>query len=49
MPIGLNIGDGTDAQGNARWEAIANGNDGAAAGCELEIASLLMPAIALAI
>lgn len=41
MPIGLNIGDGKDAQGNARWEAIANGNDGAAAGRELEIADLL--------
>jgi len=41
MPIGLNIGDGTDAQGRARWEAIANGNDGPAAGRELEIARLL--------
>jgi alkaline phosphatase D len=41
MPIGLNIGDGNDAQGNARWEAIANGNDGPAAGRELEIADLL--------
>ncbi len=41
MPIGLNIGDGTDAQGNARWEAIANGNDGPAAGRELEIARVL--------
>ncbi|MCK9609263.1 MAG: alkaline phosphatase D family protein [Methylomonas sp.] len=41
MPIGLNIGDGSDAQGNARWEAIANGNDGPAAGRELEIARLL--------
>ncbi|MCD2451569.1 alkaline phosphatase D family protein [Methylicorpusculum oleiharenae] len=41
MPIGLNIGDGSDAQGDARWEAIANGNDGAAAGRELEIAELL--------
>ncbi|MEQ1528093.1 MAG: alkaline phosphatase D family protein, partial [Methylococcales bacterium] len=41
MPIGLNIGDGVDAQGNARWEAISNGNDGPAAGRELEIAKLL--------
>lgn len=41
MPIGLNIGDGNDAQGNPRWEAIANGNDGPAAGRELEIADLL--------
>ena len=36
MPIGLNINDGKD-----RWEAIANGNDGAALGRELEIARLL--------
>jgi alkaline phosphatase D len=41
MPIGLNIGDGVDAQGRARWEAIANGNDGAPAGRELEMAELL--------
>lgn len=41
MPIGLNIGDGMDAQGNPRWEAIANGNNGPAAGRELEIARLL--------
>nr|WP_228720002.1 alkaline phosphatase D family protein [Methylococcus geothermalis] len=41
MPIGLNIGDGSDAQGRPRWEAIANGNDGPAAGRELEIARLL--------
>ena len=41
MPIGLNVGDGTDASGNPRWEAIANGNDGPAAGRELEIAGLL--------
>jgi alkaline phosphatase D len=41
MPLGLNIGDGVDAQGNARWEAIANGNNGVAAGRELEIARLL--------
>lgn len=41
MPIGLNVGDGVDAQGNARWEAIANGNNGPAAGRELEMAGLL--------
>jgi alkaline phosphatase D len=41
MPIGLNIGDGTDAQGKARWEAVANGNNGVAAGRELEMAKLL--------
>ncbi len=41
MPIGLHIGDGTDAQGRARWEAISNGTDGQALGRELEIARLL--------
>ncbi len=41
MPIGLNIGDGTDAQGKARWEAVANGDNGVAVGRELEIAKLL--------
>lgn len=41
MPIGLNVGDGRDANGNARWEAIANGNDGPARGRELEIAGVL--------
>nr|MBF0684878.1 alkaline phosphatase D family protein [Pseudomonas sp.] len=35
MPIGLQITDGP------RWEGIANGNDGAALGRELEIAELL--------
>jgi alkaline phosphatase D len=41
MPIGLNIGDGVDAQGQLRWEGIANGDDGPAAGRELEMARLL--------
>ncbi|MEQ1559856.1 MAG: alkaline phosphatase D family protein [Methyloglobulus sp.] len=41
MPIGLNIADGVDTQGKPRWEAIANGNDGPAAGRELETARLL--------
>lgn len=35
MPIGLQITDGP------RWEGIANGNDGAALGRELELAELL--------
>lgn len=41
MPIGLHVPDGQDAQGRARWEAIANGDDGKALGRELEIAELL--------
>ena len=41
MPIGLRIGDGQDANGAARWEAIANGQDGPPLGRELEIAGLL--------
>lgn len=41
MPIGLNVGDGKTAAGAARWEAIANGNDGAPLGRELETAELL--------
>ena len=40
MPIGLNVGDGKDAEGRPRWEAVANG-DGPALGRELEIAQLL--------
>ncbi len=36
MPIGLYVADGAD-----KWEAIANGNDGAASGRELETARLL--------
>ncbi len=40
MPIGLNVGDGKDAEGHPRWEAVANG-DGPALGRELEIAQLL--------
>jgi alkaline phosphatase D len=40
MPIGLPVGDGKDAEGRARWEAVANGN-GPALGRELEIAELL--------
>lgn len=41
MPLGLRIPDGTDAQGRARWEGIANGDDGIARGRELEFADLL--------
>lgn len=40
MPVGLCVPDGKDAEGRARWEAIANG-DGPALGRELEIARLL--------
>lgn len=41
MPIGLHVGDGKDAQGNDKWEAIANGDDGMPLGREIEIARLL--------
>jgi alkaline phosphatase D len=41
MPLGLNVGDGTTAAGEPRWEAIANGEPGAAKGRELEFAELL--------
>jgi len=41
MPIGLCVPDGKDASGQARWEAIANGENGAPLGRELEIAGLL--------
>lgn len=40
MPIGLNVGDGKTAQGLDRWEAVANGNNGAPLGRELEFAEL---------
>lgn len=41
MPLGVQIPDGTDEQGRAKWEGPANGNDGPASGRELEIAELL--------
>ncbi|MDP2904615.1 MAG: alkaline phosphatase D family protein [Methylovulum sp.] len=41
MPIGLNISDDFVNNPPQRWEAIANGNDGPAAGRELEMARLL--------
>jgi alkaline phosphatase D len=40
MPIGLRIGDGTDADGRDRFEAVANG-DGAVRGREFEVADIL--------
>ena len=41
QPIGLDIGDGKDLEGRPRWEAVSNGDPGAPAGRELEIARLL--------
>ena len=41
MPLGLNVGDGTTPRGQPRWEAVANGEPGAAKGRELEFAELL--------
>lgn len=41
MPLGVQIPDGNDEQGRAKWEGPANGNDGPASGRELEIAELL--------
>ena len=41
MPLGLNVGDGTTPGGQPRWEAVANGEPGAARGRELEFAELL--------
>lgn len=41
MPIGLNISDDYAHNPPQRWEAVANGNDGPAAGRELEMADLL--------
>jgi alkaline phosphatase D len=40
MPLGLQVGDGTDAQGRPRWENVANG-DGPVLGREFEIADIL--------
>jgi alkaline phosphatase D len=40
MPIGLNVGDGVTPTGQPRWEAVANGEPGAAKGRELEFAEL---------
>jgi alkaline phosphatase D len=41
MPLGVNVGDGTLPNGQARWEAMANGDPGGPKGRELEIAELL--------
>jgi alkaline phosphatase D len=41
MPIGLNISDDYVNNPPQRWEGVANGDDGPAAGRELEIARLL--------
>lgn len=41
LPVGLGVPDGKDAQGQAKWEGVANGDNGAARGRELEIAELL--------
>ena len=41
MPIGLHVADGKDAEGRARWEGGANGDDGAPKGREIEVARLL--------
>ena len=41
MPISLQVDDGKEADGRSRWEASANGDDGAPSGRELEIAGLL--------
>ena len=40
MPIGLQVGDGTDTQDRPRWENAANG-DGPVLGREFEIADIL--------
>jgi alkaline phosphatase D len=41
MPIGLGVPDGEVRPGVARWEAIANADNGAPKGRELEVAELL--------
>ncbi len=41
MPIGINISDDYEHNPPQRWESLANGNDGPAAGRELELARLL--------
>ncbi|WP_339479042.1 MULTISPECIES: alkaline phosphatase D family protein [unclassified Pseudomonas] len=41
MPIGLGVPDGEVSPGVPRWEAVANGDPGAAQGREMEIAELL--------
>ena len=41
LPLGINVDDGKLPDGQARWEAVANGEPGAPKGRELEIAELL--------
>lgn len=41
MPLGLQVADGKNADGSARWEAMANGDHGRPLGRELELAWLL--------
>jgi len=41
MPLGLNVPDGLDSEGRVKWQGIANGDDGAPKGRELELADLL--------
>jgi alkaline phosphatase D len=41
MPLALQVNDGKDAQGRDKWEAVANGDNGAPLGREIEIARLL--------
>ncbi len=41
MPLGLIVGDGKDSAGRPKYEAVANGDNGAPLGRELEIAELL--------
>lgn len=41
MPIGLDVPDGKNEQGQALWEAVANGDGGVPKGRELEMARLL--------
>lgn len=41
MPIGLHVPDGKTPEGQDKWEAIANGDNGVAKGRELEMARLL--------
>jgi alkaline phosphatase D len=41
MPISLQVADGQDGEGRNKWEAVANGDDGAPLGRELEMARLL--------
>jgi len=41
MPLGLNVGDGLTPEGLAKWEAVANGENGSPKGRELEFVDLL--------